>query len=99
MIRRPPRSTRVRSSAASDVYKRQGVTAGPGLEVVEEVEHDLGEWHSIVQLCPLGRQVGHLPHLSAPLLLSLIHRPDEFGRGDDHHLDVWFFDGSEGCGV
>src|SRR5665254_21263 len=24
-IRRPPRSTRVRSSAASDVYKRQGV--------------------------------------------------------------------------
>src|SRR5665254_1094 len=25
MIRRPPRSTRVRSSAASDVYKRQGM--------------------------------------------------------------------------
>ena len=25
MIRRPPRSTRVRSSAASDVYKRQGI--------------------------------------------------------------------------
>src|SRR5665811_1386443 len=34
MIRRPPRSTRVRSSAASDVYKRQaegsrGVSGGP----------------------------------------------------------------------
>src|SRR5665811_2307361 len=29
MIRRPPRSTRVRSSAASDVYKRQG-QACPG---------------------------------------------------------------------
>ena len=28
MIRRPPRSTRVRSSAASDVYKRQGVPGG-----------------------------------------------------------------------
>src|SRR5665811_1253560 len=27
MIRRPPRSTRVRSSAASDVYKRQGEDA------------------------------------------------------------------------
>src|SRR5665811_2610416 len=27
MIRRPPRSTRVRSSAASDVYKRQVLTA------------------------------------------------------------------------
>ena len=26
MIRRPPRSTLVRSSAASDVYKRQGIT-------------------------------------------------------------------------
>src|SRR5665811_1645683 len=26
MIRRPPRSTRVRSSAASDVYKRQVIT-------------------------------------------------------------------------
>src|SRR5665811_1777534 len=26
MIRRPPRSTRVRSSAASDVYKRQAYT-------------------------------------------------------------------------
>src|SRR5665811_469418 len=30
MIRRPPRSTRVRSSAASDVYKRQGVWEGQG---------------------------------------------------------------------
>src|SRR5665811_1153616 len=31
MIRRPPRSTRVRSSAASDVYKRQQVSEGhPG---------------------------------------------------------------------
>src|SRR5665811_6593 len=28
MIRRPPRSTRVRSSAASDVYKRQVEAAG-----------------------------------------------------------------------
>src|SRR5665811_1228680 len=29
MIRRPPRSTRVRSSAASDVYKRQGEDSEP----------------------------------------------------------------------
>src|SRR5665811_2137980 len=28
MIRRPPRSTRVRSSAASDVYKRQALAEG-----------------------------------------------------------------------
>src|SRR5665811_2607035 len=31
MIRRPPRSTRVRSSAASDVYKRQAYTVCEGL--------------------------------------------------------------------
>src|SRR5665811_154396 len=30
MIRRPPRSTRVRSSAASDVYKRQDVLRAKG---------------------------------------------------------------------
>ena len=37
MIRRPPRSTRVRSSAASDVYKRQGVL---GIRVKSAEEHD-----------------------------------------------------------
>src|SRR5450756_3125478 len=30
MIRRPPRSTQSRSSAASDVYKRQGLADGVG---------------------------------------------------------------------
>src|SRR5450756_2712433 len=30
MIRRPPRSTQSRSSAASDVYKRQPITLIPG---------------------------------------------------------------------
>src|SRR5665811_2640819 len=36
MIRRPPRSTRVRSSAASDVYKRQNLLrlTGAGVEDV-----------------------------------------------------------------
>ena len=33
MIRRPPRSTRVRSSAASDVYKRQGYRAALGASI------------------------------------------------------------------
>ena len=33
MIRRPPRSTRVRSSAASDVYKRQILADTLALEV------------------------------------------------------------------
>ena len=38
MIRRPPRSTQSRSSAASDVYKRQGLTmAAKELEVLLKV--------------------------------------------------------------
>src|SRR5665811_1205020 len=36
MIRRPPRSTRVRSSAASDVYKRQIQVNARGLERLKE---------------------------------------------------------------
>ncbi len=42
MIRRPPRSTLDRSSAASDVYKRQNmvfnnyITAGDGISVASE---------------------------------------------------------------
>ena len=50
MIRRPPRSTRVRSSAASDVYKRQDIMVGfPGeteddfldtLRAFKEIEFD-----------------------------------------------------------
>ena len=34
MIRRPPRSTLDRSSAASDVYKRQGIVAGGGVAYI-----------------------------------------------------------------
>src|SRR5665811_2428803 len=34
MIRRPPRSTRVRSSAASDVYKRQVVGTHIGFQLL-----------------------------------------------------------------
>ena len=38
MIRRPPRSTQSRSSAASDVYKRQGVITGNVCSFQELVE-------------------------------------------------------------
>ena len=41
MIRRPPRSTRVRSSAASDVYKRQAQRFGQIVPILEQpcIEH------------------------------------------------------------
>src|SRR5665811_541296 len=40
MIRRPPRSTRVRSSAASDVYKRQGAISAEEVESAGRQRHD-----------------------------------------------------------
>src|SRR5665811_2078587 len=43
MIRRPPRSTRVRSSAASDVYKRQLA-----------LEQPLARYESVKALCGIG---------------------------------------------
>ena len=39
MIRRPPRSTRVRSSAASDVYKRQVITNLRPADLGESIRH------------------------------------------------------------
>ena len=47
MIRRPPRSTRVRSSAASDVYKRQGQQSGGGVAMRPahlQWGHNYGVW-------------------------------------------------------
>src|SRR5665811_2218121 len=46
MIRRPPRATRVRSSAASDVYKRQELTVPAavvncGADGVPHIRHEL----------------------------------------------------------
>src|SRR5680860_94709 len=38
MIRRPPRSTQSRSSAASDVYKRQGESCMKTEELIEEIK-------------------------------------------------------------
>ena len=66
MIRRPPRSTLDRSSAASDVYKRQGEFHGCGRrEVVDLVEPwDRGD----VGLGAGGDEVRYLSliHISEP---------------------------------
>src|SRR5665811_427005 len=49
MIRRPPRSTRVRSSAASDVYKRQGKKYRAAAQQVERRPYTLEAAVPLVQ--------------------------------------------------
>src|SRR5665811_2619467 len=53
MIRRPPRSTRVRSSAASDVYKRQVVSRLDG----GAHEKEEGDFLLLLLLSALGASV------------------------------------------
>src|SRR5678809_1690413 len=51
MIRRPPRSTLDRSSAASDVYKRQVISGGPGSGLYKST--DAGEhWEKMKEGLP-----------------------------------------------
>src|SRR5665213_4617888 len=59
MIRRPPRSTQSRSSAASDVYKRQ------------EVIRTVGIAHVPTGLATGGRHLGH--HWTAPKGSGHVH--------------------------
>ena len=51
MIRRPPRSTLDRSSAASDVYKRQGYTQSDGHSDVSEAYQELENKSKILGYC------------------------------------------------
>src|SRR5680860_1264891 len=48
MIRRPPRSTQSRSSAASDVYKRQHVLWLAGIGAVDDALYLLELFHEVV---------------------------------------------------
>ena len=65
MIRRPPRSTLDRSSAASDVYKRQRDGGGAGVCAVAEVAlgavRVVGDWAGVEAGCGLS-----LIHISEP---------------------------------
>src|SRR5665811_2441810 len=76
MIRRPPRSTRVRSSAASDVYKRQ-TYRGTGLDVADLREYMPGDdlrhidWNVTARMdAPYVREFLEDRELTAWLLLD-----------------------------
>ena len=69
----------------------RGVALGARLQLVEEVEHDLGQRHAVVHLHAVGADVLHRAHLAAMVLAQVHHRADELLRRDDvgghHRLD------------
>src|SRR5450756_3119942 len=71
MIRRPPRSTQSRSSAASDVYKRQLIVLGQAPKLAQPSEGSFYYPTAMLDGEALGaRQLGHDLHGPAKLLLD-----------------------------
>src|SRR5665811_1392286 len=60
MIRRPPRSTRVRSSAASDVYKRQFIERALALNLNQRIFSTSPT--TLYEITELGIPESDLPH-------------------------------------
>src|SRR5450756_918659 len=96
MIRRPPRSTQSRSSAASDVYKRQGLNVRPLLESLCQ-----REYISKLQIAPLWDTRGNArnAHFRCNQQLCDVHRSDVAvevgvcGNNDLAHIvQVYTFD-------
>ena len=99
MIRRPPRSTQGVSSAASDVYKRQG---GSGLPVPQTIELDYDEleavakdrdvdvdflWMAAQAMCFSPAEMASMDAATAEKVDNLRERP-EFERYLHAALDV-----------
>ncbi len=70
----------------------RGVAARARLQLVEEVEHDLGERQVVGELHALGREVVHAGVTAAALLAELHHRPDVLLRAEDRRADVGLAD-------
>src|SRR5450756_1407436 len=94
MIRRPPRSTQSRSSAASDVYKRQGWEA----HVRSQASDDRQRWEAAIlqierqQPLALSLAAGHKWNNKTLALLGVIQEvlpflqePHNVVRDNTHH--------------
>src|SRR5207248_6420581 len=88
----------VGSVVASRLVVQAGVTPRPALELIEEVDHHLGQWYAVHELQALGREVFHLHHL-APAGLAQVHdRPRVLGGGEDGHGEERLFHPIDGGG-
>src|SRR5660398_191446 len=70
MIRRPPRSTPLYSSAASDVYKRQGLVACTS---IDDYENDIIKKHEFTRPEKEQDRINNFDHCdanTAPIFLS-----------------------------
>src|SRR5450756_2628685 len=89
MIRRPPRSTQSRSSAASDVYKRQGSDfAGDAVntEAMRQIGRELEGKQRIVQLQMLANVLAQRRISSQFEQTAMVFRQLELTRGAQHAL-------------
>src|SRR5680860_1917241 len=84
MIRRPPRSTQSRSSAASDVYKRQGADAAHPRLVEVGAEHELIRMEELLVALILLDPVA-LVGEALELVDGLFHGGGEVGTLALHH--------------
>ena len=57
------------------------------LQLIEEVEHDLGQRQHVVDLDAFGRDVAHVDHLAAAALARLHHGAEVVGRRDHRGVD------------
>jgi hypothetical protein len=77
----------------------RGVAPRARLQLVEEVEDDLGERELVVDLGSLGREVAHVDQLSTTRLAQLEDRAEVLGRGDDGGEDHRLLDVVVGAGL
>ena len=71
---------------------QRGIALGAGLELIEEVEDDLGQRQRVTHLHPVLGQIVHTVQRAAPLLTQFHDRTDEVGGGEQRGPDHRFVD-------